>query len=276
MNPSEAGLVAEQVARETGVPLSASVPRPGLLRLSPSGYDHREAFTIQVHTGWRRVGAEFSPGRFARPLLERMGSSSDESRLAARAIAGETSRHSRLALGINGTRLDPTAPEWPFTPWTAFELSVVRTGVVPEELSPHERTRLLAGLAIPVLAIVVVLVGIEDFEADEAALEGAVTETLSRRYERRAINRRICLALKGHRCWCCGFEFGPVYGPAADGFVEVHHRIPASGMGSGYRVHPERDLFPVCSNCHSVIHLTDPPEDPDQLRRRLEQAPPSS
>lgn len=273
MNGAVATHVADTVAHRTGVPVSASIPAEDVIRLSPSGYGEHESFTVEVRTGWRSAEAVFVPGKFAMPLVRRLGAAPGESRIAFAALAEIAARQSRLVLKINGAEASPEAHEkWPGE-WTAFDLSLRKHGLVFGEMSSAEAASALAGLAAPVFGMVVALVGIDDFEADEQALEGGVSEQMSRRYERRPVNREICIALKGRRCWCCNLDFGVAYGEAADGFIEVHHKVPVSGMGPGYQVHPVRDLFPVCSNCHSVIHLTRPGLDPDELRRRLQPVP---
>jgi len=60
-----------------------------------------------------------------------------------------------------------------------------------------------------------------------------------------------------------------VYGELGEGFVEVHHIVPVSQMGGSYRIDPVRDLVPLCSNCHSMVHRTDPPMRPEALREHL-------
>jgi 5-methylcytosine-specific restriction protein A len=273
MNSAVATHVGTAVARRTGVPVATSLLSPEILRLNPAGFHENDAFAVEIRTGWRNAEALFVPGAFARPLIRRLGAAPAEARIAFAALAELAARQSRLTLRINQADASPSAhAAWP-AEWEAFELSVRRHGLVFEELPPAEAAGILAELAAPVLGMLVALVGIDEVDADTSALEGDATEQVSRRYERRAVNREICLALKGRRCWCCNLDFGQVYGTEAEGFIEVHHRVPVSGMGPGYLVHPVRDLFPVCSNCHSVIHLSRLPLDPDVLRARLLPAP---
>lgn len=269
MNSAVATNVGGKVARLTGVPLVSSLPTPGVIRLSPTGYVEANAFSVEVRIGWRNAEAVFVPGTFALPLIRKLGEAPVESRIAFTALADIARRHARLTLRINQADADPADDKSWSQRWEAFELSLRKHGLILEELPPAVAAETLASLAAPIIGMVAALIGIEDVEVDESALEGNATEQLSRKYERRAVNREICLALMGRRCWCCGFDFGARYGASADGFIEVHHRVPLSEMGPSYLVHPTRDLFPVCSNCHSVIHLSTPPEDPDELRTRL-------
>jgi hypothetical protein len=90
---------------------------------------------------------------------------------------------------------------------------------------------------------------------DQQLTEGAVRHVLVNRYERDPLARQRCIAHYGPTCVVCGFNFGAVYGPAADGFIHVHHLRPLSEIGSEYVVDPVADLRPVCPNCHAVIHL---------------------
>lgn len=90
---------------------------------------------------------------------------------------------------------------------------------------------------------------------DQPLTEGAARQVLVNRYERDPLARRRCVAHYGSKCAACGFNFGAVYGPIADGFIHVHHLKPLSEIGSEYVVDPIIDLRPVCPNCHAVIHL---------------------
>lgn len=55
-------------------------------------------------------------------------------------------------------------------------------------------------------------------------------------------------------CECCGFDFGKAYGEWGEGYIEVHHLLPISQTEGQHNVNPEKDLVPLCANCHSVIH----------------------
>jgi 5-methylcytosine-specific restriction enzyme A len=272
MSPTLIEPVVEAVARRTGVPARGFLVSPDTLQLEPVQEPRTGGFAVQVRTGWRSADASFVPGRFALPFVRHLGRAAVESRIAFYALVREQAALSRITVKVNGLPLNLSADEWP-AEWSAFELSIRRERIVPEELQPREMRELLAGLAVPMFGMIVALAGTDDVEADTSALEGASFEEWSRRYERKPINREICLALKGCRCWCCGLDFAERYGPEARGVIEVHHRIPVSGMRPGYLVHPVRDLFPVCSNCHTVLHLTEPPGDPDELRLRLTPKP---
>lgn len=86
-------------------------------------------------------------------------------------------------------------------------------------------------------------------------IEGSVCRVVVNAYERNAIARKKCIEHYGPTCVVCGFNFGAVYGPIAEGFIHVHHLKPLCDIGEEYDVDPIVDLRPVCANCHAVIHL---------------------
>jgi 5-methylcytosine-specific restriction enzyme A len=85
--------------------------------------------------------------------------------------------------------------------------------------------------------------------------EGALCRVYVNAYARNQAARATCLDHYGTACVVCGFDFGAVYGPLADGFTHVHHLRPLSEIGERYVVDPIVDLRPVCPNCHALIHL---------------------
>lgn len=84
--------------------------------------------------------------------------------------------------------------------------------------------------------------------------EGAVKQVLVNKYERDPKAREECI--KYYKCVCniCGFDFSKYYGAYGEGFIEVHHIKPLHQIKASYVVDPIRDLIPVCSNCHSILH----------------------
>jgi predicted HNH restriction endonuclease len=95
----------------------------------------------------------------------------------------------------------------------------------------------------------------EEAPGDEPFFEGAVCRVLVNSYERDPRARRMCIAHYGPTCVVCGFNFGIVYGPLAEGFIHVHHLKPLAEICAQYEVDPIADLRPVCANCHAILHL---------------------
>lgn len=58
-------------------------------------------------------------------------------------------------------------------------------------------------------------------------------------------------------CEACGFDFAVTYGEVGNGFCEVHHTKPLASR-SGSETTSLQDLAVLCSNCHSIIHRTEP------------------
>lgn len=97
--------------------------------------------------------------------------------------------------------------------------------------------------------------------------EGREYEVRGIRYERDREARSRCIDFYGCRCQVCGMSFEEVYGEIGKGYIEVHHIVPISERGGDYMVDPIRDLIPLCSNCHSIIHRLDNPSDIGSLKQ---------
>jgi 5-methylcytosine-specific restriction protein A len=95
-------------------------------------------------------------------------------------------------------------------------------------------------------------------------LEGKKYESSVTKYERSKGNRKDCIAHYGYVCQVCGINFEQTYGEIGKDFIEVHHLYPVS---QGERkVNPIKDLIPLCSNCHSMIHRQEDVSDWEGLR----------
>ncbi len=55
------------------------------------------------------------------------------------------------------------------------------------------------------------------------------------------------------RCSVCLFSFSERYGNLGDGFIEAHHIIAMSSLAPDTLV-SMKNLAPVCSNCHRMLH----------------------
>lgn len=101
--------------------------------------------------------------------------------------------------------------------------------------------------------------------------EGAAQRVTLTKYERNPLNRELCLIKKGYKCSVCGFDFEQRYGVIGKNYIEVHHSIPVSLMEEGHIVDPLKELFPVCSNCHSMIHRKTPPYTIEEIQERIKE-----
>ena len=96
--------------------------------------------------------------------------------------------------------------------------------------------------------------------------EGALSFYVSTRHERDASARKACIEAQGTSCMVCGFNFEGVYGARGKGFIHVHHLKPLSMAGAGRRINPEKDLVPVCPNCHYMLNRGDQMLSPADMK----------
>ena len=164
-------------------------------------------------------------------------------------------------------QLGTSQEHWP-DEWRYFNCRIVILPI-PEVKDERELLNLLSDWMMHGVSLVLSLLTIEENASDtelNAHQEGNVKEILSKRYERSRINREICLAHKGYSCSVCGFNFLTTYGQLGKDYIEVHHTTPVSVMGDNYTIDIDRDLVPVCSNCHSMIHRKKPPLTIEELK----------
>jgi 5-methylcytosine-specific restriction enzyme A len=99
----------------------------------------------------------------------------------------------------------------------------------------------------------------DEINETEVFREGSVCKVLVNAYERSPQARQKCIDYYGVNCFVCGFNFSKIFGKLGEGFIHVHHLCPISEIAEEYDVNPERDLRPVCPNCHAMIHRRSPP-----------------
>lgn len=102
-------------------------------------------------------------------------------------------------------------------------------------------------------------------------MEGGKSQVVVNRFERDPAARAACIAHFGCKCAVCEVDLEAVYGPAAAGFIHVHHIKPLATTGKT-RIDPRRDLRPVCPNCHAIIHRGEPAYSVEAVRGFLRQA----
>jgi predicted HNH restriction endonuclease len=96
----------------------------------------------------------------------------------------------------------------------------------------------------------------EEISSEEALkyFEGAKYQIIVNVYERNEKARKACIKIYGERCTVCGMSFNERYGEIGKGFIHVHHKVPLNTIGEDYQVDSEKDLIPVCPNCHAMLH----------------------
>lgn len=114
-------------------------------------------------------------------------------------------------------------------------------------------TALIKGFAPPPLP---------DVDQGEFGLEGNARLVAHLRKERDssivATKKAAVLKTTGRLCCeVCGFDFKKIYGDLGNEFCEVHHINPLSKSDGVVRT-TLSDLAVVCSNCHRIIHRSNP------------------
>jgi len=97
-------------------------------------------------------------------------------------------------------------------------------------------------------------------------IEGIKKTIIVNTYERNPRARQECLKHWKPICSVCDFDFENKYGELGKGFIHVHHLVPVSEIGKSYQINPIKDLRPVCPNCHSMLHRTNPPLSIEELK----------
>lgn len=86
--------------------------------------------------------------------------------------------------------------------------------------------------------------------------EGNSEQVSTNRYERSLEARKRAIEYHGLRCIVCGMDFEETYGKIGRGFIHIHHIVPISSKGKT-KIDYEKDLVPVCPNCHAMLHRGD-------------------
>lgn len=176
------------------------------------------------------------------------------------------SEKAKINFTVNN-ELISSATQWPGN-WRFFKCRIDLIPI-PEVNVEDDIVSLLSEWLIHGTALILSLLTVEDNEPYSCLTpeqEGEAKEIRSKRYERSRVNREICLAHKGYSCYVCGFNFLEKYGQLGKDYIEVHHTTPVSEMGDNYQIDIDRDLVPVCSNCHSMLHRKVPPYTIKQLK----------
>lgn len=105
---------------------------------------------------------------------------------------------------------------------------------------------------------------------DDNLSEGNMITIKVNKYERNPKARKECLEYYGYRCYVCGFDFEEYYGLIGKGIIEVHHKKALHEIKETYVVNPIKDLIPVCSNCHTIIHHRNPKFEIEELKSKIQ------
>ena len=256
-------IVEDLVLNRTGISVDSrlkSGTTPSL-EIYPSSLDGNDSFIIRFSPGWRSAEAVFIPGTFAAPLILQMGTAQLDAKNIFTALAlGFSHNKGQFTFRVNGVSQSSSDPmSWP-SEWNRLELSIKSELQVIDTDDDPQMVQLISDIVVPLFEMVVSLIGVEEPpEEGEGRTEGTPYQVLVTKYERKRINRDVCIQLKGTRCAACGFDFAEFYGETGRGYVEIHHTTPVSEIGPDYRINVMTDLVPLCANCHAMVHRHNPP-----------------
>ncbi len=108
-----------------------------------------------------------------------------------------------------------------------------------------------------------------DILIPEEFTEGAPKRIWVNAYERDKEAREACLKAHGYACRVCETNLADVYGKIGKDWIHVHHFKQVAQQGGPYKLDPEKDLCPVCPNCHAMIHRREKPFTIEELRKRM-------
>lgn len=272
MQASGPELLTQQLSARFGLDIEASeleVDGGRFVSLRPRQLPEPRGFGVVVVRTPRRAEAYFQPDRYAGALLRTMSEADESAKGEFTGLAASLSRDGvTVAISVDGAAVD-AAGLTKIGRFARIDIECALRCPAGQASTPAEPPLLTVSTAC--LGLVLSLLPVEEvglLDTYVAGLpEGARTTVFVNRYERSPVNRAACLAHYGARCFACQFDFRSVYGELGEGFAEVHHRVPVSQMGGAYRIDPVRDLVPLCSNCHAMVHRTDPPMEPEALRQ---------
>ena len=228
-----------------------------------------------------RLSMELKPHLFSANMVRSMGNASSDQKEAFVSFCKlMTDDGAKIFFSINNEKMNPL--DWKLWPadWQSVSLRVTIIPIVfkDEDKPDYEATSikwggLMTGCVLSLLDIVRENKTDKDNDLNqiEGFREGNCVRVLTNRYERNPTNRIICLKKNGYSCSVCGFNFEKRYGELGRHFIHVHHIVPVSQMGSDYVVNPLKDLVPVCPNCHAMLHTSNPPLTPAELKRHIKE-----
>lgn len=266
--PLDPGSLAAFLTEETGL---SFVGRSGFdgernryILLEPEGHAGPHGFAIRVTIRWRWLDIAFEPGTFAGELLAAMSVADVEGRRLFESVISECrSQGADVSFRINGQDSDcRRGAAWP-SRWNRLALALGRGPIELGTDNGEHDERIVREWTARFSAAVVALLPLERADTGEPDVSGYPEGSLIRievnRYERDRRNRSAALAIHGRACKGCGMSFEETYGAIAAGFIEVHHTTPVSQLGPDYQLDVQRDLIPLCPNCHAVVHRRSPP-----------------
>ena len=221
--------------------------------LRPFELEEHSSFSIALVPTRFRATACFVPDTFAGYLMRKMRDNLVLDIEPWKSFIGDVKERCAVSIQLDGRPAD--VEDVQSTAWQRIEIDCT-VGFAGSD-SIDGRRRAFTDAAGTCLSLVLLALDSDTSGEDsssEGDLEGTVTQTRMTRYERSAVNRLRCIQFWGTSCWVCDFDFRSTYGALGEGFIEVHHLQPLANYSTPHAVDPKRELVPLCSNCHSMVH----------------------
>lgn len=211
-----------------------------------------------------RMTITCEPQHYAAEFVKIISASDKQERLIFTQYWDELKQKGKVSLKINDIPLSSQDFIESHQDWSKFYLRYTQAPYFDSE--KDDESTVVAKSVVLICGMMLSLVKYEIVGFSEGQKEGSAKIVTSKNYERNPINRELCLLEKGYICAVCGFDFEERYGVLGKEFIHVHHTIPVHMMGENYIVNPSRELFPVCPNCHAMLHRKDPPLTIEELK----------
>lgn len=225
--------------------------------------------TVFIHNNVRVV-VEILPQRHGGELLYEMSKASNEQKERFfDYIHILESRNAKIQFLVNGSSLK-SIEQWPLN-WKSFSCRITKIPLTDDN-DEFDEFQVISEWMKHSICLIFSTLTITDRETystmvcEDGYEEGNSYKSYTNRYERNPINRELCLAKKGYKCQVCDFDFKKAYGLIGKQFIEVHHVTPVSLLGPNYKINVDKDLVPVCANCHAMLHRKNPPYTPEELK----------
>lgn len=215
-----------------------------------------------------RLLIDFIPQTFSAGAIRSMAKADeDKKRMFCNFASLAYNKKAKILLRINDVKYNPVDyKQWPIE-WNDFEanMEIFPICIFPEK--PDYKSLVLEWGTISMGMFLSLFDIVNTGEnQNKGYIEGNKVQVLSSKYERNRFNRALCLENYGYKCQICDFDFEKTYGEMGKEFIHVHHIVPLSKMGESHIIDPIKDMIPVCPNCHSMLHRSDPPISPEVLK----------
>lgn len=212
-----------------------------------------------------RITITCEPQQYAAEFVKIISDSVEQERLVFSQYWNELQHNGKVLLKVNDIPLTTQEFVENREQWNKFYLRYTQAPYF--DADKDDEAYVVSKYISLICAMMLSLVKYEIVGYSEGQKEGSVKTVQSKRYERNPINRELCLLEKGYTCSICGFNFETTYGNLGKDFIHVHHTMPVHMMGENYIVNPSEELFPVCPNCHAMLHRKDPPYTIEELKK---------